>query len=74
MLFGGRVQHVRPLRKRRGLLALDVGDTEPTAHDELGKPAVLHERRQHLDRGAERIDREHLAADVGVEPDEIDRR
>ena len=50
VLLGGRV-HARRAHSvmRRRLLALDVGDAEPAADRQLGQPAVLHERRQHLD-------------------------
>ena len=65
-------QHTRPLGDRRRLLGADVGDAEPTSEHELGQPQRHREPCHHLGGLGEARRREHVRADVAVEPDEVD--
>ena len=67
-------QHVAPLRDRRRLLALDVGDAEPAAEHELGQVERHGEVGHHLGRLGERRRLEHVRSDVAVHADQLDRR
>ena len=62
-----------PLGDRRGRLALDVGHAEAAADRQLGQAVGVDEGGQHLDGLVEEVDDEDLAADVGVQPDQVDR-
>ena len=62
-----------PLGDRRRRLALDVGHAEAAADRQLGQAVGVDEGGQHLDGLDEGVDDEDLAADVGVQPDQVDR-
>ena len=56
------------------LFALHVGDAQPSSDRQLGKPDLADPRGHHLHRVVEEVGDEHLAADVHVDPDQLDRR
>ena len=66
----GVAHDVAPLRDRRRLLGGDVGNAEPAAEHELGQAERRREPRHHLGRLGEARRREHVRADVAVQPDE----
>ena len=63
-----------PLGLGRRRLAVDVGDAEPAADDQLGQTERGEERAEHLGGLLERGRLEDLAADVRVDADELDAR
>ena len=63
----------RPLGDRRRRLALDVGHAQATAERQRRRGRSGRANGGHdLGRLGERLDREDLRADVGVEPDQLD--
>ena len=61
-----------PRRLGRSRLAVDVGHAEPAADDQLGQPERGEEHAEHLGRLLERRRFEDLAADVRMDPDQLD--
>ena len=56
------------------VLALDVGHAEPAADRQLGQAELAHPRGHDLHGLVEEVGHEHLAADVHVHADQLDRR
>ncbi len=68
----GRLGRVGPLGQRRRALTVHIGDAEAATHDELGQVEGGEERSQDLGRPLEGRHVEDLAADVGVDTDQLD--